>query len=461
MEISKFNIVPNKVAAAYLRGKVAVSPGAFGRLPDALRGRAFTAAGIEDMNTLARIRDMIAKLPEGGDWKKIRGEIAQEIAGDDEQGRGHLARAQLILRVNGLAAYGAARYADQVASAEDFPYWMYVCNLDGHERNSHRSLNGKVFPWDDPFWETHYPPWDWGCRCYVIKLTERMALKRGIDSSMRVSAAPADGFRFDVKGLGIDLGKIIAGLAPEDRDFAREIFKGTQIPFGDYTQSVLDFNAPADMTADNAFVPAKTIGEVEKFINDNIADTITIPKAFDDVALANKVIGRLHGNMKKFGIEKFLNFELNKTIDNIGWIYSTWRMKALTPVHQKFGASIKKLTDIKAVHERNVKNLIAAGRTRYLAIPNDATPDECIRRVVDHETGHAVFNQSGYSAKKTRLVSAFKRARKNGDVNLISGRANLNSDEFFAEAFSMYANGDKLPEYINVLIKEVCDAMGV
>jgi hypothetical protein len=36
---------------------------------------------------------------------------------------------------------------------------------DSKVRADHRKLDGLVFPPDDPFWDKHYPPSDYGCRC--------------------------------------------------------------------------------------------------------------------------------------------------------------------------------------------------------------------------------------------------------------------------------------------------------
>lgn len=52
-----------------------------------------------------------------------------------------------------------------------FPYWRYNSAQDAHVRDSHRALDGVVLPHDDPFWTTHWPPWDYGCRCTTVGLS--------------------------------------------------------------------------------------------------------------------------------------------------------------------------------------------------------------------------------------------------------------------------------------------------
>lgn len=45
------------------------------------------------------------------------------------------------------------------------PNLKYTTVGDDRVRQAHKALNGIIRPIDDPFWNIHYPPNDWGCRC--------------------------------------------------------------------------------------------------------------------------------------------------------------------------------------------------------------------------------------------------------------------------------------------------------
>ncbi len=209
------DVVDNEVAIRYIRGKAAINPEAFGQLPAALKVRAFTASGIEDLQALARIRDMIAELPAGGDWSKIKNGIAAVIGGDQQ---GAKARAELLLRVNGFQAYSAGRYSQQQYMAVIFPYWRYSCMNDDRVRDGHKELDGKIVPADDPWWDTHYPPWEWGCRCMVTQLTKRQAEGLGgVCDVSKLPGAPAkSGYGFHPKNLTVNLDQVKEKYLPAE-----------------------------------------------------------------------------------------------------------------------------------------------------------------------------------------------------------------------------------------------------
>jgi len=461
VEISKFNIVPNKVAAAYIRGRAAISPGAFGRLPDALKARAFTVARIEDVRVLADIREAVARIPEGGDWKKTRNEIARLIAGDEDAGRGHKARANLVMRVNTKAAYAAARHADQVATADIFPYWMYMCNLDGRERASHAKLNGLILRHDHPFWKDHYPPWEWGCRCKVTKITEAEAANYGVADARTLKEIleglgdDGDGFNFNPFSLAIDLNEIINSLDdPSDRDFERTIFAVPEIPLAGGTQSAAEANDGGVETG--AFAPAKTVGEARKFALEHIADKLDIPASFKDLKLLNRLNNAITLNLKKFGLKKFKGFNLADKGEGRAWVE---RAPSDYPKWQSLGVNQVDMNRLAEEHREGVVLPMERGDRRFHAVPKDATEEVVFQHTIDHEFGHAVFNQSKLKNKVDLANAVYRRVNMNREWDMLSKYAEKNGRELFAEAFAMHQRGDILPKHIVDFIKEVTDAI--
>lgn len=198
---------PNEAAADYIRGKAVADPKNFGNLPAQLKQRAFTVAGVEQLDALRRLRDIIAKVPEGTTWDEAKKEIAAEISpftgGDAKAAK---ARADFMLRTHGFQAYAVARHQQQMETVRDFPYWKYETVGDSRVRPGHAALDGKVLRADDPWWKTHYPPWDWGCRCIVVALDEEDAQEIGISESNEMpTPGRSERFSFDPTNVAIDI----------------------------------------------------------------------------------------------------------------------------------------------------------------------------------------------------------------------------------------------------------------
>ena len=198
---------PTEAAADYIRGKAIADPTNFGDLPDQLKQRAFTVAGIEQLDALRKIRDAVAKLPEGASWDEAKRDIASELSpftgGDMKAAK---ARADFMLRTHGFQAYAVARHQQQMSVARSFPYWQFETVGDSRVRPGHAALDGKVLRADDPWWKTHYPPWDWGCRCIVNALDEEDAEEIGITESNDMPTPERSGsFTFDPTNAGIDI----------------------------------------------------------------------------------------------------------------------------------------------------------------------------------------------------------------------------------------------------------------
>ena len=90
-------------------------------------------------------------------------------------------RLKTIYRTNIQTSYMTGRYKTQVENTDNRPYWQYVAVMDRRTRPSHRILNGRVFRFDDPFWNDFYPPNGWGCRCRVRALSNSNIKDRNLD----------------------------------------------------------------------------------------------------------------------------------------------------------------------------------------------------------------------------------------------------------------------------------------
>ncbi len=215
---------PNEAAAAYIRGKAVADPENFGNLPAQLKQRAFTVAGIEQIDVLRRIRDAIAKLPAGASWDEAKREIAAEMSPyvPVKNGRPDMkaarARAEFTLRTQGFQAYAVARHQQQMATIDVLPYWKYETVGDSRVRAAHAALDGKVLRADDPWWNTHYPPWDWGCRCIVVALDEEDAKAIGVTESNRMpTPGHSEGFAFDPTNASIDFDKLYKSYDTDEK----------------------------------------------------------------------------------------------------------------------------------------------------------------------------------------------------------------------------------------------------
>ncbi|WP_315383523.1 phage minor head protein [Microvirgula aerodenitrificans] len=228
--------------------------------------RAFTVAGVTKLDILTDIRNGLTDaLKNGGtlaDFQKQlqpmleakgwwgRGRVVDQATGEVAGKRLNSRRLETIFRQNMQSAYMAGRYQEQLAGADLRPYWEYVAVMDSRTRPAHRTLHGRVFRFDDPFWRTFYPPNGWRCRCRVRTRSQRdidrldlpvsssagrletvdQPVGRDGETRPAVAFRGPDGKRFTTDaGFGYNPGR--AAYQPElDRypaDVARQYVRGT------------------------------------------------------------------------------------------------------------------------------------------------------------------------------------------------------------------------------------------
>jgi SPP1 gp7 family putative phage head morphogenesis protein len=82
------------------------------------------------------------------------------------------ARLKLIYDVNTRQAYATGLWERVERSKKTLPYLRYITKRDERVRASHAAWDNVTLPVDDPFWQTHWPPNGWRCRCRVNNLTK-------------------------------------------------------------------------------------------------------------------------------------------------------------------------------------------------------------------------------------------------------------------------------------------------
>lgn len=201
--------IPHKEAMDWIASKPVVTRDVFDKMLPEVKGRAFTITGLQALDVMQSVRDEIAKLPAGGDWNAIKKDVAGKLtpwlvdanADPKEQVAQIQAvnrRAELLLRTHGFQAYQASNWNVIQRQKAVFPYLRYKSMEDDRVRPSHAALDGMIVPVDSPFWKTHFPPWDWGCRCQAIPVSRAAAaaeLKREQNAGGNKPSKIIDGAR--------------------------------------------------------------------------------------------------------------------------------------------------------------------------------------------------------------------------------------------------------------------------
>lgn len=179
----KFN-KPFQEQVDFLRYKINLPTEHYDDILKSAHDRAFVVAGATKADLLADFHNAINKAALEGksiQWfKKEFESIVQKhgwegwTGSDTKAGRDW--RARIIYKTNLSASYAAGRYAQLTHPdlLKSRPFWKYIHNdTVAHPRPLHVAWSGLVLRWDDPFWQTHFPPNGWGCRCRITAVSAK------------------------------------------------------------------------------------------------------------------------------------------------------------------------------------------------------------------------------------------------------------------------------------------------
>jgi len=166
-------------------------------------GRAFTVAKAMTRDVLETIREAVDRaIADGETLEQFRKELRPKLeqlgwwgrqrAIDPATGQietvqlGSPRRLRTIFDVNMRTSYAAGRWERIERNKRAFPFLEYVSVKDGREREEHGDWHGTVLPVDHPWWDTHYPPNGWNCRCLPKPVSRGQAERRGLKETKPV-----------------------------------------------------------------------------------------------------------------------------------------------------------------------------------------------------------------------------------------------------------------------------------
>ena len=217
-------VVPFQEAIDYYRQKITLPTRMWRDIEGRSHDRAFVVAGAIKEGLLADLRAAIEKGVVGQStleqFRKEFAQIVEKHGWTGYAGSGSVAgrawRTRVIYETNLTTAYAAGRYAQMTDPdiVKVFGHWRYrhaYYRVPERPREEHLNWDGLVLAYDDPWWDTHYPPNGWLCSCGVEGMSKREMKAEGIEpgeappTGTRGVRDPATGETVQVPN-GIDFG---------------------------------------------------------------------------------------------------------------------------------------------------------------------------------------------------------------------------------------------------------------
>lgn len=182
------NNVPATEAIEFLRQKLRVPTKSWDVITGRINAKAFLVAGATEMALLGDLHDLVVNAKtlglSSGEFEAGFADIVKQRGWKFNGSQGW--RSALIYDNNMRSASMAGRWKQIQRTKKDRPYLMYLTADDGRVREQHNKWKRIILPIDHPFWDTHYPPNGYGCRCYIITVSEYELEQNGWE----VSTAP-------------------------------------------------------------------------------------------------------------------------------------------------------------------------------------------------------------------------------------------------------------------------------
>jgi len=177
-----YGSLPFDAQIAFFRNKLAMPSKTWSDVWQGNHDHAFVVAGAVKMALVEDLQAAVQQaIADGTTIEQFRKRFDTAVAEHGWSYKGeHGWRTRVIYETNMRTSHAAGRYTQ----LQRMPYWQYHhASGVGNPRHQHLSWSGMVLPKDDPFWQTHYPPNGWGCRCYVTGMSKARMQRKGLQVS--------------------------------------------------------------------------------------------------------------------------------------------------------------------------------------------------------------------------------------------------------------------------------------
>ena len=184
--------VPFDEAIQHFRQKVRLPTDSWTDLWQGQHARAFVVAGGRRDDMLSDFQRAIQGALDDGTtlrtFRKDFDKIVEQYGWSHKGGRNW--RSRVIFETNIRTSYAAGRWQQIERVAEKRPWLRYTAIEDAATRPEHLAWHGTILRWDDPWWDTHYTPNGWGCRCGVQQLSDDDLERFGFSPSGSAPPSP-------------------------------------------------------------------------------------------------------------------------------------------------------------------------------------------------------------------------------------------------------------------------------
>lgn len=165
-----------------LLNKVATAEEEFNEMPLDKAGRLIASLSRTSLEVLQEFLDCLTKAAEEGTTKEQFLEDMNRFLEEHGYEGINPWKCDNIFRTNMQTALNAGHYKSMTdeTTMKLRPYWRYRTAGDGHVRESHAVMEGRVYRADDPIWDVWYPPNGFRCRCMVVSLSKKQVERMGL-----------------------------------------------------------------------------------------------------------------------------------------------------------------------------------------------------------------------------------------------------------------------------------------